>query len=91
MELSIAAGGDYQSFASVTVTFNAESQGPQTVTQTFTIFPDADVELDETIVVMATVTNPAVCLFDINGSPPVGSSTDSVTLTIVNDDGSLQR
>ncbi len=78
--MSIAAGGDYQAFAPQTVTFNAGSQGPQTVTDTFAIFSDTVVEPDDTIVVTATVTNPAVCLFDVNGL--VGSSSDTVTLTI---------
>ncbi len=54
------------------------------MTRIFTVFGDTVVEPDETIVVTATVQNSDVCLFDVNGL--VGSSIDTVTLTILNDD-----
>ncbi len=66
------------------MTFFAGTEGLQVMTRTFNVFGDTDVELDETIHVTATVTTPAVCLFDVNGL--LGSSSDTVTLTILNGD-----
>ncbi len=80
----IAAGVDYQS-PSLSVIFAAGTEGPQVMTRTFNIFGDTVVEPDETIIVTATVQTPAVCLFDVDGL--VGSSSDTATLTILNDEG----
>ncbi len=82
----IAAGVDYQTPLPppLSVTFTAGTDGPQVMTTTINVFSDTDVEPDETIVVTATIQNPTVCLFDVSGL--VGSPSDTVTLTILNDD-----